>query len=100
MKRNLVVFAIAITIAALTTALGRSAASVQNRPASNDEEALKKLVEEWADAAVHADLPKLEKFADGNFKGSAEGISFNRQMLLAAVRSGQMKVGGWTIDEM
>ena len=98
MKRNLLV--VAMTIAALTVALGHGAASAQPKPQSNDEEALKTLVKEWADAAVHADLPKLERFADGNFKGSAEGISFNRQMLLAAIRSGDMKVASWTIDEV
>src|SRR3989442_6771238 len=92
MKRNLLV--VALTIAALTITVG-TAANAQSRPTSNDEEALKTLVKEWADAAVHADLQKLEKFADDTFRGNAEGISFNKKMLIAAVRSGQMKVAAW-----
>ncbi|HVS82140.1 MAG TPA: nuclear transport factor 2 family protein [Pyrinomonadaceae bacterium] len=97
MKRNLLV--IAMTIMALTIALGRSAAGVQDRPTSNDEEALKKLVHDWAMCTVQGDSANLEKFMDDNFRGNAEGISFNKKMLLAALKSGQMKVGAWTIDD-
>ena len=60
-----------------------------------DEDSLKQMVHEWADAAVHADLAKLEKFAHENFRGSAEGISFNKKMLHDAIKSGQMKVARW-----
>jgi len=98
MKRNL--FVIAMTIAALTIALGHGAASAQPRPQSNDEEALKTLVKECADAIVHADLPTLEKFMDENFKGSVENISFNRKMVVAAVKSGDAKVASLTIHEV
>lgn len=89
MRRILLITA--MLIAASTMALGNPA-SFQDRAATNDEEALKQLVKDWADAAVHADLANLEKFADSNFRGSAEGISFNKPMLLAALRSGRMKV--------
>ncbi len=60
-----------------------------------DEDSLRQLVHEWADAAVHADLAKLEKFAHENFRGNAEGISFNKKMLHDAIKSGQMKVARW-----
>lgn len=96
MKRNLLV--IAITIMALTIALGRGAAGVQDRP-GNDEAALKTLVHDWAMCTVQADMANLEKFMDDTFRGNAEGISFNKKMLLAALKSGQMKVGAWTIDD-
>src|SRR5713101_1948670 len=88
-----------MTIMALTIAIGRSAASVQPRPASNDEEALKKLVHDWAMCTVQGDVANLEKFMDDNFRGNAEGISFNKKMLLDALKAGQMKVGAWTIDD-
>lgn len=97
MKRNLLV--IAMTIAALTIALGRGAAGVQNRP-SNDEEALKKLVHDWAMCTIQGDSPNLEKFMADNFRGNAEGISFDKKMLLAALKSGQMKVTDWTMEEV
>jgi len=44
-------------------------------------------------------VANLEKFMDDNFRGNAEGISFNKKMLLEALKSGQMKVGAWTIDD-
>lgn len=97
MKRTLLVTA--ILIAALSISLGRSPAGFQKR-SDNDQEALKQLIKEWADAAVHGDLQKLEKFADDNFRGSAEGISFNKKMLVAAIRSGQMKVASWDCDDV
>src|SRR6266849_8444678 len=94
MKRNL--FVIAMTIMALTIALGVAA---QPRP-SNDEEALKKLVHDWAMCTVQGDMANLEKFMDDNFRGNAEGISFNKKMLLAALKAGQMKVSDWTIADV
>lgn len=97
MKR--ILFVIAMLIATSSIVLGRNAAWMQNNPV-NDEEALKQLIKEWADAAVHADLAKLEKFADDSFRGSAEGISFNKRVLLTAIRSGQMKVARWDCDDV
>ena len=91
MMRTLLVAA--MVMATATLGLGQKKTSYQR--ATNDEGALKQLVHEWADAAVHADLQKLEKFADDNFRGNAEGISFNKQMLREAIRSGQMKVARW-----
>lgn len=97
MKLTLLVTA--MTIAALTIALGRGAAGVQNRPTSNDEEALKKLVHDWAMCTVQGDSANLEKFMADNFRGNAEGISFDKKMLLAALKSRQMKVGRWDCDD-
>lgn len=97
MKRTLLV--IAMLIAASAVAQGqKNDPRVQDRMTTNDEAALKQLVNEWADAAVHGDVTKLEKFVDINFRGNSEGISFNKKMLLDAIRSGQMKVAAWTID--
>ena len=98
MKRNLLI--VAMTIAALTIAFGHSEARAQNQPTNNDEEALKKLVHDWATCTVQGDSANLQKFMDDTFRGNAEGISFNKQMLLAALKSGQMKVSDWTIDDV
>jgi ketosteroid isomerase-like protein len=98
MKR--ILFVATMLIAASFIALGQNDPRLQNRTMTKDEEALKQIVKEWADAAVHADLAKLEKIADDNFNGSSEGLSFKKKMLLAAVRSGQMKVAAWTIDNV
>ena len=68
---------------------------------ANDEEALKQLVIDWADAVSHyspKSASRLDRFSDESFKGSAEGISFNKRMLAEALRSGQMKVGSWDCD--
>ena len=89
MKRTLLVAA--MVIAAASLGLGQ-------KNTTNDEDALKQLVREWADAVVHfspSNPSKLERFTDDNFRGSAEGISFNRKMLTDALRSGQMKVASW-----
>jgi ketosteroid isomerase-like protein len=103
MKRTLVVAA--ITMSALTFALGRSVVAVQdksveNRTTSNDEEALKNLVHEWAMCTVQGNAQDLEKIMADNFRGNAEGISFDKRMLLEALRSGQMKVADWTIEDV
>ena len=97
MKRTLLVTA--MTIAALTIALGGGAAG-QNRPTSNDDDALKNLVHDWAMCTVQGDSPNLEKLMADNFRGNAEGISFDKKMLLAALKSGQMKVRDWTIEDV
>ena len=91
MRRTLLVVFI-VTASAL---LGLGQKDTANRTMTNDEDALKQLVREWADAVVHGDLQKLEKFADDNFRGNAEGISFSKQLLREAIRSGQMKVASW-----
>lgn len=98
MKRIFLV--IALLMAASSIAPGQQDAHLQNRTMTNDEEALKQLVKEWADAAVHAEVAKLEKYQDANFRGSAEGVSYDRKMLAAAIRSGQMKVAAWTMDDV
>jgi len=94
MMRTLLVAA--MVIAAASLGLGQKNTSVQT--ITNDEDALKQLVREWADAVVHfspGNPSKLERFTDDNFRGSAEGLSFNRKMLTDALRSGQMKVASW-----
>jgi ketosteroid isomerase-like protein len=107
MKRTLLVAP--IMTAALTIALGSSAIAVQkpiqnrpvqNIPTSNDEEALKKLVHEWAMCTVQGNAQDLEKIMAENFRGNAENISFDKKMLLEALRSGQMKVADWTIEDV
>ena len=75
---------------------------VQRPPAQQqgDEERLKELVREWADAVVHADLQKLDRIHADNFSGRAEERGFNKQELRAALRSGLMKVAAWTIEDV
>ena len=72
--------------------------SVQRQ--QNDEEALKQLVRQWADAAVHADVQTLDRIQADNFSGSSEGRNFGKQTLRAALRSGAMKVASWTIEDV
>jgi ketosteroid isomerase-like protein len=66
----------------------------------NDEEALKELVRQWADAAVHADVQTLDRIQADNFSGSSEGRNFGKRMLREALRSGVMKVASWTIEDV
>ncbi|MCA1593873.1 MAG: DUF4440 domain-containing protein [Acidobacteria bacterium] len=61
---------------------------------------LKQLVSEWADAVVHADVNKLDKFDTDDFKGSSEGINYNKKMLREALKSGLMKIASWTIEDV
>jgi ketosteroid isomerase-like protein len=98
MKRNLL--ALATAIAGLTIMLGSIAANAQPRAANNDEEALTKLIHEWAMCTVQVNTRDLEKIMADIFRGDAEGISFNKQTLFEALKSGQMKVGDWTIDDV
>jgi ketosteroid isomerase-like protein len=96
MKRNLV----ATVIAGLTIVLGSIAANAQPRAANNDEEALTKLIHEWAMCTVQANTKDLETIMADTFKGNAEGVFFNKHMLFEALKSGQMKVGDWTLDDV
>jgi ketosteroid isomerase-like protein len=76
---------------------------VQRPPAQrqqNDEEALKQLVREWADAAVHGDVQTLDRIQADNFSGSSEGRNFGKKMLREALRSGIMKVASWTVEDV
>ena len=73
----------------------------QNRPDNKEEEeSLKNLVREWADAVVHRDLQKLERLQANNFQGSAGGKNFDKRMLREALSSGIMKVAAWTVEDM
>jgi hypothetical protein len=46
---------------------------------AQDEERLKQLVREWADAVVHNDLQKLDAIREDGFKGATEGRKELRQ---------------------
>jgi hypothetical protein len=98
MKRNLL-FAMMI-IASLTIISGGSPASAQPRSTSGDEEALRKLIEEWAMCTVQGNAQDLEKIMADNFDGKTEGKSFKKRELLDALTSGRMKVGGWTVTDV
>lgn len=66
---------------------------------AQDEEKLKQLVREWADAVVHNDLQKLDAIHADDFKGATEGgKNFDKRMLREALKSGMMKVAAWTIE--
>ena len=96
--------------AALRAAAGTTFAAWQRRPVrpdaprpsvqQNDEEALKQLVREWADAAVHGDVRTLDRIQADNFSGEAEGRKFGKRMLREALRSGVMKVASWTVEDV
>lgn len=65
-----------------------------------DEDSLKQLVQEWANAVVRGDLERLEKIHGENFSAVAEGMRFDKRMLHDALKSGKMKVGSWTIEDV
>ena len=88
-----------VLIATVCLAFGQKDRNVKVGPTA-DEESLKQLVQEWADAAVHADFRKLEKIQADNFAGVAEGIKFDRKMLHDALESGKMKIASWSIDSV
>ncbi len=90
----------AMLIVASSISWGQSNIAVQDKSTDNDEAALKELIKKAADAVVHADLQKLEKFLADNFTSRADGISRNKEILLAELKSGRLKVAGWTNDDV
>ena len=87
-------------LAAATGAFGQVSPRAARAQVNNDEEALKQLVREWADAAVHGDLARLDKIKAENFRGSADGQSFDKKMFREAVKSGALKIAAWTIEDV
>jgi hypothetical protein len=67
---------------------------------NNDEEALTKLIHEWAMCTVQGNTRDLEKIMADTFKGNAEGVSVGKKMLFNKLKSGEMKVGDWTIEDV
>ena len=99
MRRSLLIATMLIATSAL--AFGQTVASVYRSPTNSDEEELKKLVQAFGGTCMTGgDLANLEKVWADPFRCSVEGISFNKKMVLNAIRSGQMKVTGWTIDDV
>jgi hypothetical protein len=99
MKRSLLV--IGVLIASTSIAFGLRRGGFQKRSSdANDEAVLKQLIYEWADAAKHRDLQKLDKFEDDNFGGSAEGISFTKKQLHDAIRSRDVSVDDWKCSDV
>jgi ketosteroid isomerase-like protein len=94
----LVAAALPISAAAQPGRVPRPQPPQVERP--NDEEKLKELVREWADAVVHNDFRKLERIQANEFKGASEGRNFDKQTLRQALASGVMKVAGWTIEDV
>ena len=91
---------IGVVLSAVVLLLGSSAGSVCYGQNNSDEEALKELVREWANAVVHRDLAKLDKIHADDFKGSAQGKNFNKKMLREALQSKVMEVAAWTIEDI
>lgn len=89
-----------LAFAIATLALGQRVAPQRPREQAADEARLGQLVREWADAAVHGDLQKLDAIQADDFKGSTEGKSFDKRMLREALKSGAMKIAAWTIEDV
>ena len=87
-----------LSILAVTALLALSQSGVVSAQ-NSDEAALRELVRELANAIVHKDLDKLNALQD-DFKGNAQGVGFNKQMLRAALQSKEMEVAAWTIDNV
>ena len=91
---------IGVALTAAFLLVGPSAGSVCYGQNNSDEETLKELVREWANAVVHRDLAKLDKIQADDFKGSAQGKSFDKKMLRDALQSKLMEVASWTIEDL
>lgn len=98
--RQIILAALFAVAASLPASGQRGVAKPRVQQPTGDAEKLEQLVREWADAVVHADLPKLERIKDNSFKGTAEGIGFSKAMFLEAVKSGVVKVAAWTIEDV
>ncbi|MCA1635121.1 MAG: nuclear transport factor 2 family protein [Acidobacteria bacterium] len=91
----------AFLIAAVSTlAMGQRGMGRHRVRQADDKEELGRLVREWADAVVRGDLQTLDRIEADNFKGSFVGKKFDKRMLREALRSGVMKVAGWTIADV
>ena len=96
-----ILLALVLAATASAHAWGQCGAGHMKREAAADDEAaLTQLVREWADAVVHGDIRKLEQIEGENFRGASEGKSFSKRLLHESLRSGAMKVAGWTIDDV
>ncbi|HEV7893883.1 MAG TPA: nuclear transport factor 2 family protein [Pyrinomonadaceae bacterium] len=93
---------LAVAFSALTHAQATRTRNLRVVDASaQDEERLKQMVREWADAVVHNDLQKLDTIQAEDFKGATEGgKNFDKRMLREALKSGTMKVAAWTIEDV
>src|SRR5215208_5197763 len=95
------IFAAALlTAVASTLVLGQRGAARPRVQPAGDEEALGRLVREWADAVVHGDLQRLDAIQADDFKGASEGKGFDKRALREALRSGLMKVAAWTMEDV
>jgi ketosteroid isomerase-like protein len=90
----------ATAFAAWQTRPPRPGAPLPPAQRQDDEGALKQLVREWADAAVHGDVQTLDRIQADNFDGSSEGRKFSKRELRTALRSGLMKVASWTVEDV
>jgi hypothetical protein len=95
-----ILLAAALAAAASAHAWGQCGMGHMKREAAVDEAALTQLVREWADAVVHGDIRKLEQIEGENFRGASEGKSFSKRLLHESLRTGAMKVAGWTVDDV
>ena len=93
MKRMPII--ILVLIATACFALGQRVST-----GTADEESLKQLVQDWADAVVRGDVEKLEKMEADDFRGGSEGIQFDKKKLRDALSKGSMKVGSWTVEDV
>jgi ketosteroid isomerase-like protein len=101
-RRILAAAILAVAFSALTHAQATRTRNLRVVDASaRDEEKLKQLVREWADAVVHNDLQKLDAIQDDGFKGATEGgKNFDKRMLRESLKSGMLKVAAWTIEDV
>jgi len=98
MRRILLAAFLVATVS--TLALGQKG---MGRPAvrqADDKEKLTQLVREWTDAVVHGDHQALDRIEADSFKGASEGKNFDKRMIREALRSGIMKVAGWTVEDV
>jgi hypothetical protein len=99
MRRSLLIATMLIAMSVL--ACGQTVASFYRSPTNSDEEELKKVVQIFGGTCMTGgDIVNLEKVWADTFRCSVEGIAFNKKIILEAIRSGEMKVAGWTIDDL
>ena len=67
---------------------------------SRDEELLKQLVRDWANAVVKRDSVALERILADEFQGDSDGLKTNKQIQVAALKSGLASAEGWSVEDL
>ena len=65
-----------------------------------DEELLKQLVRDWANAVVKRDAGALERILADEFQGDSDGLKTTKTIQVAALKSGLASAEGWSVEDL